>query len=250
MSPRIALRSLFALTAALCIFTAAQAGAQGTRKTFAAADGVQLVGDIYLPAARQKPPVVLLLHMLGHTRRDFGCLIAPLTAQGFAVVNVDLRGHGDSTWRSDKSRTSFQQFSDADWQKLPLDAQKVIQDLQSMPAIDGKKIAIVGASIGANTAAIVGATDPRVKAEVLLSPGLEYHKMAPAEYMRRGPRPAWLLAGRGDSYSAQSVKQLEQLDPTHIHADVLDTRAHGTDLLSTNPELAAKIAAWLKGQLP
>lgn len=67
-------------------------------KSWVAADGVKIVGDV---AGDPGSPAVVLLHGGGQTRHSWSGAVEPLRDAGYYVVNVDLRGHGDSGWSPD-----------------------------------------------------------------------------------------------------------------------------------------------------
>lgn len=215
------------------------------RKAFQTSDGVILVGDLY--AQKQKSPTVIMLHMLRHSRQAFQPIIAPLLDHGFTIVNMDLRGHGDSIYKTDKSTINNKNFGPADWLRLPQDAQTVMADLPRLPGVDGEKVAIIGSSIGANTAAIV-AGDPHVKALVLLSPGDDYHGLQPEKYLRGLAKPVLIFAGKGDQYSADSVEKWAKLGGK-FQVKVLDTSAHGNDLLTQTNSVIPETLTFLQTQL-
>jgi pimeloyl-ACP methyl ester carboxylesterase len=242
------LRPCLLLAAIWFGFAAGTVGAETIkpeRKVFQTKDGVILIGDLY--AQKQKSPTVVMFHMLKRSRQAFQPLIAPLLDHGFTIVNMDLRGHGDSINKLDKSTISYKNFGDADWLRLPHDAQTVIADLQKMPGVDMEKVAIIGSSIGANTAAIV-AGNPHVKALVLLSPGDDYHGLQPEKYLRGLSKPILMFAGKGDRYSAESIEKWATLGKK-FQVKVLDTRAHGNDLLTQTNSVIPETLSFLQAQL-
>ena len=60
-----------------------------------ASDRVALVGN-YWPGARSNSAGVLLLHGLGSSRQQFDGFGEALSHEGFAVLAIDMRAHGDS----------------------------------------------------------------------------------------------------------------------------------------------------------
>ena len=61
------------------------------------ADDISLVADFYpAPENISAPPVIIALHMLNSKRAAYEPVIPDLHSAGFAVLNVDMRGHGDS----------------------------------------------------------------------------------------------------------------------------------------------------------
>jgi pimeloyl-ACP methyl ester carboxylesterase len=187
--------------------------------------------------------------MLGHNRQTYKPLVRTLLTQGFAVVAPDLRGHGESTERLNGTKVSFKNFNEYDWGKLPADVRTLIQDIQGFRGLDGKRITLVGASIGANTAALVGGEDNRVRAIVLLSPGLDFRGLKPLDAMKRFQRPAYILAGLDDGYSANSSRQLAESSGNTAKLELFEVAGHGTDMFNSHPELASKIALWIKSVL-
>jgi pimeloyl-ACP methyl ester carboxylesterase len=118
-------------------------------KTWVAVDGVRIVGDV---AGNPDSPAVVLLHGGGQTRHSWSGAVAPLRAAGYFVVNVDLRGHGDSGWSPDG------QYSVT---RLAADLRTVMADIAG-PA------AWVGASMGGVTAMQALAEGMRPEALVLV----------------------------------------------------------------------------------
>ena len=65
------------------------------RIEFKGFEGVRLVGDIN---GSPEDPLVLLLHGGGQTRKVWAEVGSALVGAGRQVINLDLRGHGDSDW--------------------------------------------------------------------------------------------------------------------------------------------------------
>jgi pimeloyl-ACP methyl ester carboxylesterase len=120
------------------------------RVTFRTPDGIVLVGEAHGdPTA---PPVVLL-HGGGQTRYAWGGTAAALAAAGRHVLNMDLRGHGDSGWAPDHDYSI-----DAFVRDLIL----IARELPHPPAV-------VGASLGGLAALITaGEVAPDVVSALVL----------------------------------------------------------------------------------
>jgi pimeloyl-ACP methyl ester carboxylesterase len=117
--------------------------------SWVAADGVRIVGDV---AGNPDSPAVVLMHGGGQTRHSWSGAVEPLRDAGYFVVNVDLRGHGDSGWSPDG------EYSPA---LLAGDLRTVMADIAG-PA------AWVGASMGGMTAMQALAEGMRPEALVLV----------------------------------------------------------------------------------
>lgn len=60
-----------------------------------ASDGITLTGHFW-PGADDKAPAILMLHGLGGSRSQFDEQGTALSRKGYAVLAINLRGHGDS----------------------------------------------------------------------------------------------------------------------------------------------------------
>jgi pimeloyl-ACP methyl ester carboxylesterase len=94
------------------------------------ADGLMLSGDLSGPV---EGPFVLMTHGGGQTRHSWGGTAQVLSAQGYRVLSLDLRGHGDSAWSPD---------ADYGFARHALDVETVVRRMARGPA------ALVGASMG------------------------------------------------------------------------------------------------------
>ena len=92
------LKRLFLLTCFLYTFTiAAQDLPFHETITVQRADDISVVADFYAaPAEVSDAPVILLLHMLNSKRSAYDPLIPDLHPAGYALLNIDMRGHGES----------------------------------------------------------------------------------------------------------------------------------------------------------
>ena len=119
-------------------------------------DGIKLAGLFY-PGKLDKG--VVLLHQLGSNKSSWEPFVKELNKAHYFVLAIDLRGHGES-----EGTLNEQAFLD-----MIKDA-KAGHDFLTNAAIT--EVAIVGASIGANTA-LKYCSEKKIAA-VALSPGLDY----------------------------------------------------------------------------
>jgi pimeloyl-ACP methyl ester carboxylesterase len=80
-----------------------------TARQFAAFGGVNLVGDV---GGDPRGQPIILLHGGGQTRHSWGKAALELTARGYYVAAIDLRGHGDSDWAPDANYNIDAQVGD------------------------------------------------------------------------------------------------------------------------------------------
>lgn len=195
-------------------------------------DGQTIAYQIYPNKAGS--PAVILLHMLRRTRTDWDSIAKWLQKNGYTVIVPDLRGHGQSTG-------NWEQFTPEDFNKMAFDVAAMKSVLENQGA-DVKRLAIIGASIGANIAFNYAASDPDVKTVVLLSPGLEYKGVLAGS--TRFNKPFMVVASRDDEYGAQSAQEIVNKNPS---AKILmyEDAGHGTNMFVKN-NLAPSILEWLQ----
>ena len=151
-----------------CIFLRyISCGMMGYMQTehFTTKDGLTIVGDYYPGTGKSG---VLLLHMMPADRTSWQQLAGQLQENGFHVLAIDLRGHGQSTG----GPNGYQAFSDAQHQQSIFDIESAVEFLRSKGI---EKIHMGGASIGANLALQYASQHQEIASAMLLSPGLDYH---------------------------------------------------------------------------
>ncbi|MDX2136916.1 MAG: alpha/beta fold hydrolase [Chloroflexota bacterium] len=205
--------------------------------TATATDGLTLVGEFY--AAGDIAPTVLLLHMLNSSLSAWEPLLPTLTDDGYNVLAVDMRGHGSTGGARD-------------WTLAERDVTTWLDWLSDQPSVQPDRIAIVGASIGANLALIGCAFDERCVTAIALSPGLDYSGVVLGDEVTEAlaERSALLVSALGDVYSADSVRALLAVASGDLGAQFYVGRRHGTELLrAENAPAIDLIQYWLREHL-
>lgn len=208
--------------------------------TIRAEGGGAVAGTMWEPS--QKPSAaVVLIHMQTRTRDDWNQLGSKLADAGVAALAIDVRGlvsPADPETRVDAA-------------PLLVEVHAALAFLAGRPDVRPNSLGIVGASMGANLAALAAAGDLRVRGLVLLSPGVDYRGLrADAALKKYAERPALLVASRKDPYALRSVEDLSKAAPGPREQRIVEAPAHGTELLSREPDLGAAIIDWVKRVLP
>ena len=106
----------------LLINTSAIAAPQIVKKEIKAVakDGFNINATLTYPRIKNQKEyqTVVLLHSLGYNSQWWGDLPKELLAKGYAVLAIDLRGHGESVYNKKLAKTSWKnlknsQFLDA-----------------------------------------------------------------------------------------------------------------------------------------
>ena len=135
-------------------------------------DLVKLKASYEMPRAVPAPiPAVLLLHGYGENRKVWESLKTQLLAQGFAVMSLDLRGHGDSKTKNQKAFEASTEWR-ASSREFPHDISPALDWLKKQTRLDSKKIILVGYDIGANLALVSSGKFPEVRTVVAINPVL------------------------------------------------------------------------------
>jgi dienelactone hydrolase len=150
---------------------AASAVDQGA--TFKTYDLVELHASFALPSGIPAPiPAVLLLHGYGEDRTVWKEFSTELLTRGWAVMALDLRGHGESRLRNQRPieaspdwRTNLHEF--------PVDLDPALDWLKSRPRVDNRKIVVIGFDVGANLALISSGRFEEVRTAVAIKPNLD-----------------------------------------------------------------------------
>ncbi len=135
-------------------------------------DLVQIRGSFELPTGIPAPiPAVLLLHGYGENRAVWGDLETRLLTDGWAVMSIDLRGHGLS-----KTRNREPIEPEPDWRmdsrQFPLDVGPALDWLKSQPRLASNRIVVIGADVGANLALIASGRFSEVYTVAALDPDM------------------------------------------------------------------------------
>jgi len=198
-------------------------------------DGTPIAADLYEPRL-QPAPAVVLVHMLTRTRLDWAATAERLQDAGFTALPLDLRGHGQSGGGLDAS---------GDLSPMQRDVAAAVAFLKSRGV---KRIGIAGASLGANLAALVAATDPTVRSLVLLSASTDYRGLRIEAALRKADCPVLLVAGSNDPYALRSAVVLAATG-SRRETMTLPDAGHGTTMLVRQPELTDRLVDWFRRTL-
>ena len=230
-----------ALTAVILALTSLLLQARSQRVAFRTDDGFTIAATWYEPSLRPAPAVILV-HMLGRSRRDWEGFASTLAASGVGALAIDLRGHGESASGQAAGAT-------VDYSAMVKDVAAARRYLNTRGDVRPSRIGIAGASIGANLAALEAAADPAVASLALLSPSLDYRGLRIEAAVRKyGNRPMLLVSSDDDPYARRSALDLEK---TGSGRELLSLAGagHGTNMLSRSDELPQALVDWFRRTL-
>ncbi len=208
----------------------AVAGSETLR--FETEDGVRIVGELSFPepgvlTVIERRPVVILLHMYSSDRTAWKPLVPKLTEAGFAVLAIDMRGHGESVEPAAQNLARRVRERDATlFNAMTRDVAAAYAALVQRLDIDASRFALVGASVGCSVAIKYAALDASVDAVVCLSPGTDYLGVDSTEpIVALGRRRTLLLATEGERKAPDELARLN----ASVTSEILGTgTVHGT----------------------
>jgi dienelactone hydrolase len=109
------------------------------------------------PPKGERPPVIVMSHGYSADRASMSGLARSLARAGYAVLSIDLRGHGANTHPFEGD--------------LKDDFDAAVDWATTSPYVDGERIAVLGHSMGAGAVLEFGTTDDRPKAVIPVSGG-------------------------------------------------------------------------------
>ena len=223
--------------------------------TVPALDGFSIRAVLEYPKIKgqKEYSTVVLLHSLGYSSQWWETLPDDLLNQGYAVLSIDLRGHGKSVYNSKLVRTSWKSMTNAAFAKYPDDVVKVIEYVKKE---NSKKIffnnwAIVGADIGASSAIL--AADKigyKPKTIVLLSPVVETRGLyIPVSLAHLDNVDIFSISGTADLGSAEAEDYLKKFAQAVFVTYKSEARSMGMLMLKNDTSLAKIITAWVSEYL-
>lgn len=195
-----------------------------------------------------KYPLVVLLHSWGGTSAGWNGLEKVLNKAGFAVLKIDLRGHGKSRFLSNLKQRSWMFLDKETIAKYPEDVYNILYKVQNLyKNISMKEIAFIGADIGGSTA-IYTAYRMSVKpfAMVLISPQTNFKGMyLPIKFAEGGNYPNLVIVSKSDNTTLKQVSILKKYAQGSYNVLMYDQGGTGMHLVKANPKSQITISNWL-----
>ena len=123
-------------------------------------DGVKLAATLRLPAGAGPFPTVMMITGAGpNPREPSNVLSLALLDHGYAILQYDKRGVGQSTGTLDNTQTALRAH----------DADVVMTWLRQQPGVDPKHTGVLGHSEGGEIATMIAADDPAIAFAISLA---------------------------------------------------------------------------------
>ena len=214
-------------------------------------DGFSLQAQLEYPKIKGKKEfsTVVLLHSLGYNSEWWDNLPEELLQNGYAILKIDLRGHGKSVYNSRLIRTSWKNMTNTAYAKYPEDVvsviQQVIKENNKVKFFDNW--VIVGADIGASSAIL--ASDKmtnRPKTIVMLSPVVETKGLyIPVSIAHLDKTDFLSIIGTNDTTSENAQAYLKKFAQAEFVTYTSTSRSTGMLMLKSDNTLSRIITRWI-----
>lgn len=218
-------------------------------------DGFHIIGMIDVPektTVKNKVPLVVFLHSIGEDSAEWGTFPLEVKEQlRVATLNINLRGHGKSILNKNSKKVYWQNFQDKDYKKFPYDVIDVLKYIKDQyPEIDSSRVALVGASLGANTALMTGSYGVNAKTIIMLSPMLNYKGYdLRLPIVKYGNHPLLFIVSKKDRYPYQSCVELIKFAQGKKLLKAYPSGGTGVSLVKFKPDAKSLIINWIKESL-
>ena len=217
-------------------------------------DGFSLHAILEYPKVKGQKEfsTVVLLHSLGYSSQWWDTLPEELLNDGFAVLRIDLRGHGASVYNSKLVRVSWKNLTKKAYAKYPDDVLKVINYVQT----ENKRVffnnwAVVGCDIGAS-AGVIAANKIKNKPKtiVMLSPVVQAKGLyIPIQLAELDNIDILSISGVDDIAGQASQEYLKKFAQATFSEYTSESKASGMVMLKNDKNLSKVIVSWLEQYL-
>ncbi len=218
-------------------------------------DSLKLTAWLMRDTTVKNEPLIILLHQMGQTHESYQYFIdalAKYVAQDTlhrampTIISFDLRGHGKSTFRR-KDTLAAASMANSEFVKMPGDIKHLLTTLKQDPdlGVDTTNVIVIGASIGANTAAMLTEQMSGIRKVALLSPGKSYHGLEPGRAIENYRGKVLIYCSWDDVYSKESSEFLQNLNKTGSTLERFGGSDHGTEIINGNPKAMHELIDWI-----
>jgi pimeloyl-ACP methyl ester carboxylesterase len=207
---------------------------------FTTFDLVRLHASLDIPSGVAAPiPTVLLLHGFGENRSIWEPLKKQLLDHGWAVVSLDLRGHGESKTKDGAPLEAASSWR-TDPNQFPQDLDPALDFIKAQTRLNNRKIAVIGSDVGADLALIASGRYPEVRTVVAINPKLSESLALAGSSQDFTPRSALVITA--DQSEAEKFRPLIK-QPNDFQSKEIQG---GTSAWITASSVTEAILQWLQ----
>ena len=210
-----------------------------------------------LPAYRY--PLVIVGHKLSSSSKRIQFLVPDLVKMGYAVLLLDLRGHGASSTLASGESQSWRLFKSQAWLQLPHDFRLTEQyfkhpelDKQAFPLeVMPKRMAMIVEGISANAMLIrSNEKDADIKAIVSLGATLESKGLTSVLPVMNSRIPTLYMASQSEPMSFEDTQKLFRITEAKKALRLYGDVGSGIEILLNDKSARQEAVSWIRRYLP
>lgn len=160
-----------ALPGGLPVLGGSEPAGHGEPVSVHTSDELELAGAFFAPRDQSgRAPAVILVHDAGADRHQLDRLAETLRKRDFAVLAIDLRGHGESASEEIAWKAGDDEANRALWAFALRDVDAAARWLRTRPDVHASNLSLVGIGAGAALAVRHAVRDENVRAVVIAAP--------------------------------------------------------------------------------
>lgn len=214
-------------------------------------DGFNMKASLTYPKVKGKREfqTVVLLHSIGYNSQWWGDLPTNLLEKGYAVLTIDLRGHGKSIYNAKLGKISWKNLKNSGFAKYPNDIVAIINKVkeENTKTKFFNSWAIVGADIGASAGVIAAdQLDNDPKTLVMISPVVQTKGLyIPVSVAHLDTTDFLAISGTDDFESKEAAAYLSKFAQCEFAEFTSDSKSTGMLMLKNDERLSRMIAEWI-----
>lgn len=217
-------------------------------------DGFSMTAKLEYPKIKNKKDfsTVVLLHSLGYSSEWWGTLPDDLLDKGYAILLIDLRGHGNSVYNSKLTRVSWTNMKNKAYAKYPSDVITVLDYIkQSNKRTFFNEWAFVGSDIGAATAVhVADEISYKPKTIVMLSPVVQSKGIfIPVKFAELNDIDVMAITGKTDINGFNTNNYLKKFAQSTYVDYTSESKSTGMIMLKNDDSLSRVIVEWIQQYL-
>lgn len=216
-------------------------------------DDKQLIKGSYFAPKKSKKgqaaPSVLMLHDAGKSREEMSELAEYLQKRGFAVLTMDLRGHGESETEKVSFEKADEKLKESIWALSSRDVDAGADFLSDQKNVHSSNMSIVAFGAGASLAVRRAAVDDNVRAVVLVNPApnaFGYNLVNGISEL--GGLPTLLMSPADHRDESRRLQEAAHKDNNGLEYVDISPLKSDADSVHEDKKLKSSMGSWLREQ--
>lgn len=221
--------------------------------SFKTKDKMVLKGSYFAARAKGKnkkaAPAALLIHDAGSDRAELTSIAEYLQKRGFAVLVVDLRGHGESAEEGKTFEKADDKGKESMWSLSSRDIDAAAAFLSDQDGVHSTNLSLIGFGAGATLAVRHAAGDDNVRSVVLVDPTEEtFGYNLVNGLVDLGGLPTLVVAPKDHRDQAKRLQKAAHKENEGLeYVEVTNLKSDAKTLLA-DKRLNASMGGWLRDQ--